>query len=85
MGRSLRGVLPALEPLSPAARAGCTSDFAADAQLNSGYCQRFNRRHDCVGPVLQGRFGCRIVEDGAYYLTATITKSVGLPPAFFDA
>jgi putative transposase len=35
-------------------------------QLNSAYCQRFNRRHNRVGHVLQGRFGCRIVEDGAY-------------------
>ncbi len=35
-------------------------------QLNSVYCQRFNRRHQRVGHVLQGRFGCRMVEDGAY-------------------
>ena len=35
-------------------------------QLNSAYCQRFNRRHHRVGHVLQGRYGCRIVEDGAY-------------------
>jgi REP element-mobilizing transposase RayT/transposase-like protein len=35
-------------------------------QLNSTYCQRFNRRHGRVGHVLQGRFGCRVVEDGAY-------------------
>ena len=35
-------------------------------QLNSTYCQRFNRRHNRVGHVLQGRFGCRIAEDGTY-------------------
>jgi REP element-mobilizing transposase RayT len=35
-------------------------------QLNSSYCQRFNRRHGRVGHVLQGRFASRIVEDGAY-------------------
>ncbi len=35
-------------------------------QLNSSYCQRFNRRHGRVGHVLQGRFYSRIVEDGAY-------------------
>lgn len=35
-------------------------------QLNSTYCQRFNRRHGRVGHVLQGRFASRIVEDGAY-------------------
>jgi putative transposase len=39
-------------------------------QLNSRYCRRFNRRHGRVGHVLQGRFGCRIVEDGAYARTA---------------
>jgi putative transposase len=35
-------------------------------QLNSKYSQQFNRRHNRVGHVLQGRFGSRIVEDGAY-------------------
>ncbi len=39
-------------------------------QLNSTYCQRFNRRHGRVGHVLQGRFGSRIVEDGVYARTA---------------
>jgi REP element-mobilizing transposase RayT len=34
--------------------------------LNSGYCQQFNRRHERVGHVLQGRFGSRLVEDGFY-------------------
>jgi len=38
--------------------------------LNSRYCQRFNRRHRRVGHVLQGRFGCRIVEDGEYARSA---------------
>jgi REP element-mobilizing transposase RayT len=35
-------------------------------QVNSAYCQRFNRRHGRIGHVLQGRYGCRIVEDGTY-------------------
>lgn len=39
-------------------------------QLNSTYCQRFNRRHDRVGHVLQGRFGSRVVEDGDYARSA---------------
>jgi REP element-mobilizing transposase RayT len=39
-------------------------------QLNSTYCQRFNRRHGRVGHVLQGRFGLRIIEDGDYARTA---------------
>ena len=47
-------------------------------QLNSAYCQRFNRRHDHVGHVLQGRFGCRIVEDGAY--ARTVLRYLALNP-----
>jgi REP element-mobilizing transposase RayT len=39
-------------------------------QLNSAYCQGFNRRHNRVGHLLQGRFGCRIVESGDYARTA---------------
>lgn len=39
-------------------------------QLNSAYCQRFNRRHGRVGHVLQGRFAARLVEDGAYARSA---------------
>jgi REP element-mobilizing transposase RayT len=39
-------------------------------QLNSTYCQRFNRRHGRVGHVLQGRFGSKIIEDGFYARTA---------------
>jgi putative transposase len=35
-------------------------------QLNSTYCQGFNRRHGRVGHVLQGRFDARLVEDGGY-------------------
>ncbi len=37
-------------------------------QLNSVYCQWFNRRHDRVGHVLQGRFGCRLVDNDVYFL-----------------
>ena len=47
-------------------------------QLNSSYCQGFNRRHDRVGHVLQGRFGCRIVEDGAY--ARALLRYVALNP-----
>jgi putative transposase len=38
--------------------------------LNSAYCQSFNRRHNRVGHVLQGRFGCRLVDDDSYLLAA---------------
>ena len=47
-------------------------------QLNSSYCQRFNRRHNRVGHVLQGRFGCRIVEDGWY--ARALLRYVALNP-----
>ena len=47
-------------------------------QLNSAYCQRFNRRHHRVGHLLQGRFGCRIVEDGAY--ARTVLRYLALNP-----
>lgn len=35
-------------------------------ELNSRYCQSFNRRHARVGPLLQGRFTALFVEDLAY-------------------
>jgi putative transposase len=47
-------------------------------QLNSSYCQRFNRRHHRVGHVLQGRFGSRIVEDGAY--ARAVLRYIALNP-----
>ena len=47
-------------------------------QLNSSYCQRFNRRHGRVGHVLQGRFAARIVEDGAY--TRDVLRYIALNP-----
>ena len=47
-------------------------------QLNSTYCQRFNRRHHRVGHLLQGRFGCRIVEDGVY--ARTVLRYLALNP-----
>jgi REP element-mobilizing transposase RayT len=37
-------------------------------QLNSVYCQWFNRRHNRVGHVLQGRFDCRLVDSDVYFL-----------------
>ena len=47
-------------------------------QLNSAYCRRFNRRHGRVGHVLQGRFGCRIAEDGSY--VRSLVRYVALNP-----
>jgi putative transposase len=47
-------------------------------QVNSTYCQGFNRRHQRVGHLLQGRFGCRIVEDGAY--ARTVLRYLALNP-----
>jgi REP element-mobilizing transposase RayT len=47
-------------------------------QLNSVYSQRFNHRHSRVGHVLQGRFGCRIVQDGAY--ARAVFRYVALNP-----
>ena len=38
--------------------------------LNSAYCQEFNRRHDRVGHLLQGRFGSRLIDDDSYLLAA---------------
>ena len=35
-------------------------------QLNGVYTQRFNRRHDRCGHVLQGRFGAQLVDGDAY-------------------
>lgn len=39
---------------------------AAMRQLNGVYTQRFNRRHERCGHVLQGRFGARLVDGDAY-------------------
>jgi REP element-mobilizing transposase RayT len=35
-------------------------------QLNGVYTQRFNRRHERCGHVLQGRFGAQLVDGHAY-------------------
>jgi putative transposase len=37
-------------------------------QLNGVYTQRFNRRHDHVGHILQGRYKAILVERDAYLL-----------------
>ena len=37
-------------------------------QLNSGYAAWFNRRHDRVGHLLQGRFKALLVETDVYFL-----------------
>jgi hypothetical protein len=39
------------------------------AQLNSTYAQTFNRRHDRVGHLFQGRYGCRLVQGDEHLLT----------------
>jgi len=39
-------------------------------QLNSHYCQWFNHRHGRVGHVLQGRYRCKLIDDGSYFLNA---------------
>ena len=39
------------------------------ARLNSSYAQAFNRRHDRVGHVFQGRYGCRLVQADQHLLT----------------
>lgn len=41
---------------------------AAMRYLNGVYTQRFNRRHERCGHVLQGRFGARLVDGDAYLL-----------------
>ena len=50
-----------LETLDPTLSAGMR-------QLNSVYSQKFNRRHDRVGHLLQGRFKSILVEKGSYLL-----------------
>lgn len=59
-------------------KAGCHPISRLMQQLNSTYCQRFNRRHRRVGHVLQGRFGSRIVEDGAY--ARAVLRYIALNP-----
>ena len=39
-------------------------------QLNSTYCQWWNRRHNRVGHVLQGRFAAYLVDTHVYFLRA---------------
>jgi putative transposase len=39
------------------------------ARLNSSYAQAFNRRHDRVGHLFQGRYGCRLVQADEHLLT----------------
>lgn len=47
-------------------------------QLNSRYCQTFNRGHRRVGHLLQGRYGCRIVDDEDY--ARTLFRYLALNP-----
>lgn len=51
-------------------------------QLNSSYCQQFNRRHGHAGPVLQGRFGCKVVGDGTY--VRTVIRYLALNPVLAE-
>jgi putative transposase len=39
-------------------------------QLNSTYCQWFNRTHGRVGHVLQGRFAAHMIDSDSYLMTA---------------
>jgi putative transposase len=39
-------------------------------QLNSTYCQWFNRKHNRVGHVLQGRYKAILVDNDVYFLRA---------------
>jgi len=39
------------------------------ARLDSSYAQAFNRRHDRVGHLFQGRYGSRLVQDDEHLLT----------------
>lgn len=47
-------------------------------QLNGLYTQRFNRRHDRVGHLFQGRFGSIVVERETYLLE--LVRSIALNP-----
>jgi putative transposase len=38
-------------------------------QLNGVYAQSFNRRHDRVGHLFQGRFGAKLIQDDEHLLT----------------
>lgn len=42
---------------------------AAVRNLNGMYAQWWNRRHDRIGHVFQGRFGAQIIQEDAYFLT----------------
>jgi len=46
--------------------------------LNGVYTQRFNRRHGRDGPLLRGRYGSRVVQDGRYLLE--VVRYVHLNP-----
>jgi len=61
------GLIPGAEPISRLMQ-----------QLNSRYCQAFNRRHGRVGHVLQGRYGSRLVQDGEY--ARALLRYVALNP-----
>jgi REP element-mobilizing transposase RayT len=47
-------------------------------QLNSGYSQWFNRRHERVGHVLQGRFKAPLVDRDEYFLQ--VLRYIALNP-----
>jgi REP element-mobilizing transposase RayT len=47
-------------------------------QVNSHYCQWFNQRHARVGHVLQGRYRCKLIEEGSHFLNAV--RYVALNP-----
>ena len=76
--RRVPDVLPSQQPLSPAPPPHEQPVSRMMQQLNSTYCQRFNRRHGRVGHVLQGRFGSRLVQDGGY--ARTVLRYLALNP-----
>jgi len=50
--------------------------------LNSGYATRYNRRHQRVGALYQGRFKAILVEDESH--AAGLSRSIHLNPARAD-
>lgn len=47
-------------------------------QVNSHYCQSFNRRHQRVGHVLQGRFKTSLIDSDRYFLA--VLRYIALNP-----
>ena len=63
------GLLPSRQPLPPRRSHAAARSVARHGPLDSGYAQAFNRRHDRVGHLFQGRFGSRLVQEDDHLLT----------------